>query len=189
MLEQTGYLVVEEAATDVNALLLALGEADPAAHPQFIDSILRLQRHRELLAQAQGEDARAMFFDRSPVCTLALSRYLGLPPSPLLSDEIDRVLRDQVYCEAVFFVRSLGFMTPTPVRRISLADSLVFEEVHERTYRELGFRLIDVPPGPLASRAEQVRRVADYGANQVSGSSSTSAAPAADSAPTTSVRR
>lgn len=187
-LERDGFAVIEEAATDVIALWLALGEPDPSARPDFIDKILTLQRHRELQARPAG-DGHAVFFDRSPVCTLALSRFLGLPPSRMLADEIDRVMRDQIYCETVFFVRSLGFVTPTAARRISLADSLVFEDLHEQTYRELGFRLIEVPVGPLASRVEQVRRVADYGANQVSGSSSTSAAPAEDSAPTTSARR
>lgn len=187
-LEFDGFAVIEEAATDVIALWLALGEPDPSAIPDFIDQILTLQRRREGLARPVGDD-RALFFDRSPVCTLALSRFLGLPPSQLLADEIDRVMREQVYCETVFFVRSLGFVTPTAARRISFSDSLVFEEVHERTYRELGFRLIEVAPGPLANRVEQVRRVADYGANPVSGSSATSAAPAEDSAPTTSVRR
>lgn len=188
-LEHDGFAVVEEAATDVIALWLALGEPDPSARSDFIDKILTLQRQREGLARPVGEGDHPVFFDRSPVCTLALSRFLGLPRSPMLADEVDRVMRDQVYCETVFFVRSLGFVTPTAARRISLAESLVFEEVHEQTYHELGFRLIKVPVGPLASRVEQVRRVADYGANQVSGSSSISAAPAEDSAPTTSVRR
>ena len=160
LLEQAGHPVVEEAATDVIALRLALGEPEPWTGPEFLDGILRLQRQRELLAPAAGQE-HPVFFDRSPVCTLALSRFLRLPPSQLLADEIDRVTRDQVYCETVFFVRSLGFVTPTAARRISLADSLVFEDVHERTYRELGFRLVDVPAGPLANRAEQVRRLAD----------------------------
>jgi predicted ATPase len=187
-LEHDGFGVVEEAATDAIALKLALGQPEPWARPAFIDEILALQRQRELLARPARDDL-AVFFDRSPVCTLALSRFLGLPPSRMLADEIDRVLRDQIYCETVFFVRSLGFVTPTAARRISLEDSLLFEDVHEQTYRELGFRLIEVPAGPLASRVKQVRRVADYGATQVSGSSSTWAAPAEHSAAPTSVRR
>jgi predicted ATPase len=166
-LECDGFAVVEEAATDVNVLLLALGETDPSSHPDFIDKILTLQRSRELLARPACDDDRPVFFDRSPVCTLALSRFLGLPPSPMLTDEIDRVRRDLVYGETVFFVRSLGFMTPTAARRISLADSLVFEDVHEQTYRELGFRLIEVPAGPLADRVEQVRFAVD-GTNRAS---------------------
>jgi predicted ATPase len=99
-----------------------------------------------------------VFFDRSPVCTLALSRYLGYPESAALTEEVDRLLRDGSYDNAVFFVRSRGSITPTAARRISLADSLVFEKVHERTYRELGFRLVEVPPGPLPDRVSVVRR-------------------------------
>ncbi len=58
-------------------------------------------------------------------------------------------MREQVYARTVFFVRNQGFVEPTAARRISFADSLAFEDVHERTYRELGFRLIEVPAGPL----------------------------------------
>src|SRR5260370_5892637 len=90
-LEHDGFAVVEEAATDVIALWLALGESEPSARPDFIDKILALQRHRELLARPDGDDDHAVFFDRSPVCTLALSRFLGLPTSPMLADEIDRL--------------------------------------------------------------------------------------------------
>ncbi len=32
----------------------------------------------------------------------------------------------------------------------------MFEDVHERTYRDLGFELIDVPAGPLQERADLV---------------------------------
>ena len=54
-------------------------------------------------------------------------------------------------------MRNQGFVEPTAARRISFEDSLVFEDVHERTYRELGFELIEVPAGPLEWRAELVR--------------------------------
>jgi hypothetical protein len=109
-----------------------------------------------------------------------------------------------MYERSVFFVRNQGFVAPTSARRISFAESLAFEDVHEQTYRELGFALVDVPAGPLADRTALVRREAlrlaagqgsadqrpaDHGRNQVSGSSSTSGAPADASAPATSVRR
>jgi predicted ATPase len=57
---------------------------------------------------------------------------------------------------AVFFVRNQGRVEPTAARRITFEDSLVFEDVHERTYRELGFEPIDVPAGPLPWRAELI---------------------------------
>ena len=154
-LEVDGYRVVAEAATDVIALEQALGQPEPWTCPGFIDEIVDLQRRRELAAAAPDGDV--VFFDRSPVCTLALSRYLGCAESARLAAEVSRVLQAGVYARTVFFVESLGFVTPTAARRITLADSLVFEEVHRRTYTELGFRLVDVPPGALAVRVGLVR--------------------------------
>jgi predicted ATPase len=158
-LELDGHRVVEEAATDVIALAQAIGELELHRHPVFIDTIVALQRLRQRAAETAAKAAGGLvFFDRSPVCTLALCRYLGYAESAPLTTEVDRLLRSGCYARTAFFVRSLGFVTPTAARQISLADSLAFEEVHERTYRELGFELIDVPPGPLAERVDVVRR-------------------------------
>jgi len=161
-LECSGQRVVEEAATDVIALEHARGRPDPAACSGFTDKIVTLQRQRELLAGPVGADG-AVFFDRSPVCTLALSRFLGRAPSALLAAEVDRVVRERVYATTVFFVRSLGFVTPTAARRITLPDSIAFEVVHEQTYRELGFRLVDVPAGPVCDRVWLIYREAGLG--------------------------
>lgn len=149
MLEVNGHTVVEEAATDVIALDNALGHDEPWRDPTFIDRIVTLQCQRRR-AVTPGA---AVFYDRSPVCTLALSRYLGFPPSPLLMAAVERVA-----AETVFFVRNQGFMRNTEARRISYADSLVFEQVHEQTYRDLGFDLVDVPAGPLADRVALIQR-------------------------------
>ena len=102
-----------------------------------------------------------VFFDRSPVCTLALSRYLGFAASPLLTREIERILAEATYERTVFFIRNQGFIRPTAARRISFEDSLAFEQVHEQTYRDLGFLLVDVPAGPLADRVALVRHTAE----------------------------
>jgi predicted ATPase len=148
MLEVDGHVVVEEAATDVIALDHALGRTESWRDPAFIDRIVTLQCMRQNAVKAD-----VVFHDRSPVCTLALSRFLGYPPSPLLRRAVDRVVAD-----AVFFIRNQGFVRPTEARRISFADSLVFEQVHEETYRDLGFTLVDVPAGPLADRVALIRR-------------------------------
>jgi len=58
----------------------------------------------------------------------------------------------------VFFVRLLGFITPTAARRISYADSVRFEAFHEQAYREHGFQLLDVPAGPPEQRADLIAR-------------------------------
>ena len=156
LLEATGYPVVEEAATDVIALRQAMGRAEPWRHPDFIDEIVALQRRRQDAALAAGDGP--VFFDRSPVCTLALSRYLGSITSPLLAREVRRVLAEERYQPTVFFIRNQGFVRPTAARRISYADSLDFERVHEEVYRDLGFQLFDVPAAPLADRVALIRR-------------------------------
>ena len=156
LLETAGYPVVEEAATDVIALAVAVGREEPWRDHDFIDKIITLQRRRQDAVRAAGD--ATVFFDRSPVCTLALSRYLGLVTSGPLASEVGRVVTEQRYEPTVFFVRNLGFVAPTVARRISFEDSLVFERVHAETYRELGFRLVDVPAGPVGDRAALIRR-------------------------------
>jgi len=41
---------------------------------------------------------------------------------------------------------------------VALEDSLVFERIHEQAYRDFGFRLVDVPAGPLADRVAVIKR-------------------------------
>jgi predicted ATPase len=159
LLERTGHRVVEEAATDVIALEHALGRPEPWAWPGFAAAIAGLQRRREEQAGDGGPERDAVFFDRSPVCTLALCRYLDLPVPTLLAAELDRVAADRVYGDAAFFVRNQGFIQPTAARRISFEDSLAFECVHEEAYRELGFELIEVPPGSVAGRTALILEV------------------------------
>jgi predicted ATPase len=69
-------------------------------------------------------------------------------------------LADATYERTAFFIRNQGFIRPTAVRRISFEDSLAFEQVHEQTYCDLGFLLVEVPAGPLADRAAVVLNTA-----------------------------
>ncbi|MEV0390407.1 AAA family ATPase [Nonomuraea sp. NPDC050643] len=149
-----GYATVDEAATEVIAVEQARGVDEPWTRPSFIDKIVALQRRRQLQPVTAGPPAQ--FFDRSPVCAHVLSTWLGHPVPPALSAEIERITRDEVYDRDVFFVRNLGFCEPTEARRISFEDSLEFERLHERTYQEFGFRLIDVPAAPVPERVAAV---------------------------------
>ena len=158
LLEISGYAVVEEAATDVIALENALGREEPWSDHSFIDKVLTLQRQRQNSVRAAES---VVFFDRSPVCTLALSGYLGLAASPLLVREVDRVVAEGAYETTVFFIRNQGFVRATAARRISFEDSLVFEQLHEQAYRERGFRLVEVPAGPVPVRVALVRQTVD----------------------------
>ena len=142
-LRRRGHHVVPEAATDVVTRFRAAGIDDPEHTAAFIAEILREQQHRA--AAAAGEAMQ--IHDRSPVCTVALARWLGHP-----EPEVD----DTAYERNVFLVQPLGFLTRTAVRRISYPDSLRFAAVHAEVYRERGFTLIDVPAAPVADRVALV---------------------------------
>jgi predicted ATPase len=160
-----GLAVVPEAATDVIGAEQRRGVAEPWLRDGFVDKILRLQLDRLAgAASAAGAGCGVEVHDRSPLCTLALARYLGRPPTPLLTGEVARICRDRVFEPAVFLIRPLGFIEPTAARRISYEQSLEFEGVHEAVYREHGFELIDVAPAGVAERAGAIAaRIAALG--------------------------
>jgi predicted ATPase len=156
LLEFRGYAVVDESATAVIALEQAFGQDQPWTDGGFIDKIVALQQRRQGFRRAvEGEP---IFFDRAPMCTLALSEYLGFAPSRLLTDEVDRAVREEVYEPVVFFLHNLGFVRATAARRISFEESLVFERLHRQIYRRFGFELVEVPAGPLADRVTLVEQ-------------------------------
>ncbi|MGA9721125.1 MAG: AAA family ATPase, partial [Candidatus Binatus sp.] len=70
-LELAGYPVVEEAATDLIALRQAQGVAEPWRRASFIDDIVNLQKRRQILVADLSSEVQ--FFDRSPLCSYALS--------------------------------------------------------------------------------------------------------------------
>lgn len=154
-LELEGYSVVEEAATDLIALSHAQGIGEPWTDPAFIDAVADLQRRR--LAQSSALPGQVQFHDRSVVCTAALAAYLGHPLSPRVLSDLERIVAESLCEKQVFFIRNLGFIQPTEARRISFAESLRFEQIHEDTYRRFGFTLVDVPPGPLSERVAAIR--------------------------------
>jgi predicted ATPase len=153
-LELDGFSVVEEAATDVIAAAHAQGTDQPWTHPSFIDEVAKLQRDRQIRASYQPDDVQ--FHDRCAVCTAALAVYLGHPFSPFLAGELERVKKEAIYQNQVFFIRNLGFITPTEARRITFDETVRFEKIHEETYRDLGFELVSVEPGSLVERVSLI---------------------------------
>jgi predicted ATPase len=153
-LEVAGHVVVEEAATDIIALQQAQGIAEPWTHPSFIDDITNLQKLRQTRI---ADAAEVQFYDRSPLCTYALSIWLGFPISITLADEMERIAKERIYQKQVFFIENLGFCEPSAARKISFGDSLKFEKVHEETYRSFGYECIRIAPSDLAARVEQIK--------------------------------
>jgi predicted ATPase len=154
-LELDGFSVVEEAATDVIAAMHARGTVEPWMHASFLDAIARLQRNRQMRASSQPDEVQ--FHDRCVVCTAALAVYLQRPFSPILTTELERVQEEAVYEKRVFFIRNLGFVTPTEARRITFEETLRFEKIHEQIYREFGFELLPVEPASLARRVSIIK--------------------------------
>ena len=154
-LAEHGFATAEEAATDVIAARRCQGIDEPWTHPSFIDAVIETQRDRQI----NTDNARSIrFYDRSPICTLVLAKWLGHPVSDAVRFEIERIRREKVYRAEVFFVRSLGFVTPPEARRISLAESIRFGNLHEEEYLALGFQLIYIDPAPALQRVEAIER-------------------------------
>lgn len=153
-LASSGYSTVPEAATDVIAVEIALGNPEPWRSPDFIGKIIALQRQRQL--EAASAKSPVQFHDRSPVCTYALAAFLGFAPSPILLDEMARIERDAVFHKRVFFIENLGFVEPTEARRISFENALAFEKVHRETYQAFGYDCVSIAPGPVNERTRQI---------------------------------
>src|SRR2546423_10016216 len=153
-LKSQGYSVVEEAATDVIALEQMLGNPEPWMQSDFIAKIIRLQKQRQKEASKYPDELQ--LYDRSPICTFALSRYLGYPPSPCLLEELERIERESIYQRKVFFLENLGFCQPTEARQISFEESLIFEKIHGETYTSLGYDLIKIAPESLSERVHSI---------------------------------
>ena len=156
-LKSQGYSVVEEAATDVIALEHRRGKSEPWMQADFIDKIIRLQKQRQIETVASQDELQV--YDRSPICTFALSRYLGYPPSACLLEEMERIERENIYQRQVFFLEHLGFCQPTEARKISFEESLLFEKIHAEIYTSLGYDLINVP---LEALSERVHRIMNW---------------------------
>ena len=129
----------------------AQGVEEAWTRSDFCDSFVVLQRARRTAPPPSG--ATTQIFDRSPLCTLALARYLNQPATPLLAEEVARVTGERVYQPTVFLVRPLGFIEPTAARRISYADTLAFDAVHQAVNRDRGVTIVDVPPAAATDRA------------------------------------
>jgi predicted ATPase len=77
--------------------------------------------------------------------------------STAFSRELDRILAEGIYQHRVFFIRNLGFITPTEARRVTFEEALHFERVHEETYRRFGFERILVEPAHLLDRVAVIK--------------------------------
>jgi predicted ATPase len=154
LLEAAGHTVVEEAATDLIEAAQARGDAAPWHRPDFSEQVAALQRERQIAADALPGPDR--YFDRSPVCTLALTRFTGHAVGPVLAAELDRIRTEGLYEPRVLMLDLLGFITATPVRRIDLAGARRFERLHLEAYAEHGFTIERIGAADPRVRADRI---------------------------------
>lgn len=133
-LELTGCSVVAEAATDIIAYEQARGNLKPWENKSFIDTIIRVQKHRQI--DMCGHYSDLHFYDRSPICTYALAMFLGHKPTDTLIEEIERIREYNIYENKVFFIENLGFIENTNARKINFKDALRFEQIHKDSYEK-----------------------------------------------------
>ncbi|MQM23991.1 AAA family ATPase [Glycomyces albidus] len=153
-----GGTVVEAAATDLITAAQAAGVDEPWTDPAFTEDVAALQRDRQIRADALP--GPVLYFDRSPVCTLALARFLGHPVGPVLAAELDRIRTGRVSQATVLCFDLLGAITPTPARRIGLDQARAFELVHLDAYAEHGYRVERIPAAGEAERTALVSALA-----------------------------
>lgn len=149
ILKNQHYSIIDESATDIIAQEQNKGHNRPWEQENFIDKIIHLQKQRQIEADTI---VPLQFYDRSPFCTYALARYLHIEPSETLLDEIERILKNKIYENKVFFIENLGFCTPTDARQISFEESLIFEQTHTEIYTQFGCECIKIPVLPLQKR-------------------------------------
>ena len=146
--------VVPESFMDVFWRLRNAGVADPLAEESFIDEVVASQLER--ITSICPETTGPIFCDRSPLCTLALSNFMGRRPSPDLRQAVDRSIQEATYSDVVFFVANLGFSPGNEVARLSFSDLVRFEDVHRQVYTDHGFSCVDIPPLTVDQRVEQI---------------------------------
>jgi predicted ATPase len=152
LLAAAGHTVIPEAATDQIEHAQAAGDDTPWTRPDFPEHVAALQHDRQ--RDADTRPGPIQWFDRSPVCTLALARFTGHPVGPVLTAALAHAAT--VYQPRVFLFDLLGSITPTPVRRISIEDARRFERVHVDAYTEHGYQITRIPADTPHARAQRL---------------------------------
>jgi predicted ATPase len=153
-LEDRGFFVVEEAATDIIASEQSKGIQRPWDNPSFMEMVLDLQIQRQLSAKTSLSEIQ--FFDRSPLDTYALCCYSNYPISAQLLKKIKNAQEAGSYEKEVLFIDNLGYIEPTEARKISFEDALHFEKIHEEVYGEWGYNCIKIPRQSISERVQTI---------------------------------
>lgn len=153
-LARRGYLVAPEAATEIIEEDLKRGMDRPWRasdyHVRMYELISKKQK------EVQSSSAPIAFFDRGHLDGIS---YILLQKRTLYQSVVDCVQSSINTCyfnRKVFFIDSLGFVMPGPARTEDLQESLEKARCLEENYREMGYEIIHIPPGPVEERAQTI---------------------------------
>lgn len=122
-------------------------DQDPS---RFVE--LLLQASIEKYETARSQDGVAVF-DRGVVDCVAYAEITGVDPGPSREAALTYRYHHQVLVvrpwEEIYIVDD--------ERTMSFADTLVFQEALDRAYEAAGYRMVNVPRGPISERTRFVR--------------------------------
>lgn len=145
-----GYTIVDESARAIVAERIASGASRRPDLPAFAREMLRrdIEKYR-----GQPDTSNWVFFDRGVIDALGLMQEV----SPLPARELDDMLATYVFHTTVFILPPWEAIYENDTERDETFAEAV--EVHAklvRWYRACGYRLREVPPRPVAERAQHV---------------------------------
>lgn len=147
-LRAAGYSVMDEAGRAIiQDQTLIGGQALPWGNPRaFAEAMLAWElRSLRLAAGLSGP----VFFDRGLPDVLGYLDLLGLPIPAHMQSAAERFR----YCRQVFLLPPWrDIFIQDQERKQTFAEAECTCAAMERTYRRLGYQIIEVPPAPLAQR-------------------------------------
>lgn len=154
-LHTLGIPHVAESATHIIHQQQQLGVAQPWLNPNFITQLThhQVQQHNTTI------NSPVLLFDRSIFCTYALCLLLKHPIPNTLKLAINQALQQRTFNATVIFVQNLGYITPTPARKISYTNALLFEALHQYVYTQFGFNLVYIPKASIAKRLNYIQAI------------------------------
>ncbi|MBM3184592.1 MAG: ATPase [Chlamydiae bacterium] len=151
-LHQLGYKTAREAATDLIRDDLAKHVVAPWSERDFNQRVALLQEKRQEELLKGG----VAFFDRSPIDALTYELMYDFEPTEELLRVVQKTLDEDFYHNKVFLIEDLGACLKTEIRAETLEESRSIETILEKSYQDLGFKVIRVPAASVKERVAKI---------------------------------
>jgi len=114
---------------------------------------LQLQRENNL-----SSNIKRAFLDRSPIDGLAYCQFYHKKISENRKKVINQICENNEY-KIIFLIENLGKDVQSNMRAENLEASLQIEKKLEKTYTDLGFLVIKIPPESLQKRINLILNI------------------------------